>query len=997
MTQVFVSYAHEDAKAAEQLRTQLADTIRHFGLTLWWDAKIQAGQGWNPTIRQAIADSDVFVQLVSSASLASPYITETEAPAIEQAERGRGALVLTVILEKCSWQRRFGARQAMPSDAKRDLRPVRDWRPQRDGWHAVILESEAAIAAWLSKPPDPRFNPAPGPTFGLTPDGFAPVDDPPAAAERIDSQQVNLHGQVKRAADRLDRRITGLQNTHPSVFDEYQDLKTFLGDSVAGTDVAGLWVAKFGLESLHARFSATRAVGTMTEPIEPDLLAGIDKLLGVVEIYGLGFQEWRALNARNREREIVDPVAEAVATRAALDRLAQKNAPFAPSARPILAAASRPLPSPDDPNPAATTPAPEVVAAAAGVGANAIGALARAVVSALREVGTVGSGVWVLSTIAGDPNLEWVRQAAVFLQDHCAPIADFAARHQDIRRLIGGTIDLLTRKPVPRARTVFPDASAVDGSEDTEEGGEFDYEAEARKLILAGEAPPPAWIPHIRHLDLSGTGVTDLSPLSDLKALEELDLEFNGAKDLSPLSGLTALKSLNLGTNGLTDVSPLSGLTALETLALDNTGVTDVTPLSGLTSLETLEISNTGVTDISPLSGLSALATLALFGARVADVSPLSGLTALQTLDLDNTGVTDVSPLSGLTALRTLRLAYTSVTDVSPLSDLTALSELYLNNTGVLDVSPLTGLTTLETFALGNTGVTDVSPLSGLTALREFRLAYTGVTDVSPLSRLTALETLSLGNSGVTNVSPLSGLTALQRLDLENTGVTDVSPLSGLTALETLDLDNTGVTDVSPLSGLTALKTLYLANTGMTDVSSLSGLTALEALILGNTNVTDMSPLSGLTTLETLDLSNSGVMDISPLSGLTALRALYLGNTSVTDVSPLSGLTALERLDLAGTKVTDVSPLARLPVLATLRLARLDLRQSAASLPASVKELDLREAKWPPGRPLPDVPRRIDPDGTVHRSQSVGAVSPWFSGWASEADEFRQSRANPPT
>ncbi|KPL50876.1 hypothetical protein ABB55_00405 [Prosthecomicrobium hirschii] len=780
MTQVFVSYAHQDAKAAEQLRMWLADTIRHFGLTLWWDAEIQAGQRWDPSIRRAIADSDIFVQLVSAASLASTYITESEAPAIEQAERGRGALVLTVILEKCSWQRRFGARQAMPSDANRDLLPVRDWHPQRDGWHAVIVQSEAAIATWLRQPPDPRFNPAPGPTFGLTPDGFAPVDDPPAAAERIDPGQANLHGQVKRAADRLDRRIAGLQNTHPSVFDEYQDLKTFLGDTVAGTDVTGLWVAKLGLESLQARFAAPPAPGTMTEPIEPDLLAGIDKLLGLVELYGLGFQEWRGLSARNREsaREIADPVAEAVVTRAALDKLADKRAPFAPSARPILAAASRPLPGPDDPNPEASTPAAEVVAAAAGVGANAIGALARAVVSALREVGTVGGGVWVLSTIAGDANLEWVRQAATFLQAHCAPIADFAARHQDIRRLIGGTIDMLSRKPVPAARTVLPDVSTVDGSADTEEGGEIDYEAEARTLILAGVAPPSAWAPHIRHLNLSGTGVTDLSPLSGLTALQRLDLR--------------------------------------------STGVTDVSPLSGLTTLEVLRLGNTHVTDVSPLSGLRALGTLSLFG----------------------TGVTDVSPLSSLTALEELNLS--------------------------------------------NTNVTDLSPLTGLTALAEFHLF----------------------NSRVTDLSPLSGLTALVSLHLSNSSVADVSPLSGLTALETLDLTDTDVTDLSPLSGLTALKTLSLAKTG------------------------------------------------------------------VTDVSPLSSLTALETLDLSGTGVSDASPLSRLPHLAQLRLTGLDLRRSAASLPASLEELDLREATWPPDRPLPDVPCRIDPDGAVHRL--AGDATPWF-------------------
>jgi Leucine-rich repeat (LRR) protein len=81
---------------------------------------------------------------------------------------------------------------------------------------------------------------------------------------------------------------------------------------------------------------------------------------------------------------------------------------------------------------------------------------------------------------------------------------------------------------------------------------------EVRRRILSGEPPPYAWSQFITELDLSGTHL----------------------KDLKPLSGLNALKDLNLGRTPVDDLSPLSGLSSLEILHLDGTKVTDLTPLS---------------------------------------------------------------------------------------------------------------------------------------------------------------------------------------------------------------------------------------------------------------------------------------------------------------------------------------------------------------------------------------------------------------------------------
>jgi internalin A len=218
----------------------------------------------------------------------------------------------------------------------------------------------------------------------------------------------------------------------------------------------------------------------------------------------------------------------------------------------------------------------------------------------------------------------------------------------------------------------------------------------------------------IRSLDLSGTSVTDVSPLAGLEDLQTVDLWGTGVTDVSPLAELEKLRTLDLMNTGVADVSPLAGLENLQILTLSDTGVTDVSPLAGLKDLQLLNLMNTGVTDVSPLAGLEKLRTLSLSYTGVTDVSPLAGLKKLRTLSLSYTGVTDVSPLAGLEKLRTLYLSGTGVTDVSPLAGLENLQTLYLTGAGVTDVSPLAGLENLRSLDLSGTGVTDVSPLAGL-------------------------------------------------------------------------------------------------------------------------------------------------------------------------------------------------------------------------------------------------------------------------------------------
>ena len=157
-------------------------------------------------------------------------------------------------------------------------------------------------------------------------------------------------------------------------------------------------------------------------------------------------------------------------------------------------------------------------------------------------------------------------------------------------------------------------------------------------------------------INLSHLGLTDISPLAELVALQKLYLSSNQLTDTRSLAGLAVLQELSLDGNQLTDVSPLAGLNALRELFLGSNQLTDVSPLAGLAALQKLYLSCNPLTEIAPLSGLTALRELFLGSNQLTDISSLAGLTALQMLYLGNNQLADVSPLAGLTALRVLYL-----------------------------------------------------------------------------------------------------------------------------------------------------------------------------------------------------------------------------------------------------------------------------------------------------------------------------------------------------
>jgi serine/threonine-protein kinase len=114
-------------------------------------------------------------------------------------------------------------------------------------------------------------------------------------------------------------------------------------------------------------------------------------------------------------------------------------------------------------------------------------------------------------------------------------------------------------------------------------------------------------------LKLRGDDLTDLSPLTALRDLEEL--EYVGPswckgklKDLGPLAEMTGLQRLTIQHSTLSDLTPLSRL-KLEKLDVVATPVSNLKPLRGV-PLKALNVHGTRVTDLGPLSKCALLECL---------------------------------------------------------------------------------------------------------------------------------------------------------------------------------------------------------------------------------------------------------------------------------------------------------------------------------------------------------------------------------------------------
>jgi len=100
---VFISYAHADAKWLERFRTMLSPRVRDGRITTWCDQDISANQNWRDEIDRGLRMARSGLLLVSPAFLDSDFIMKYELPYLLRAREGGRAQIVYAVLSACFW------------------------------------------------------------------------------------------------------------------------------------------------------------------------------------------------------------------------------------------------------------------------------------------------------------------------------------------------------------------------------------------------------------------------------------------------------------------------------------------------------------------------------------------------------------------------------------------------------------------------------------------------------------------------------------------------------------------------------------------------------------------------------------------------------------------------------------------------------------------------------------------------------------------------------
>lgn len=272
-----------------------------------------------------------------------------------------------------------------------------------------------------------------------------------------------------------------------------------------------------------------------------------------------------------------------------------------------------------------------------------------------------------------------------------------------------------------------------------------------------------------------------------LSSLTHLNISEN--KDITSLESLKNIKSdllsLNISGTSVTDLAPVTKFDCLSDLNISDMGLNDISAIKDITSLLTLDISKNNLTDLDAISNLIYLEHFYAAHNPLESFDGIGNCTVLATLDLSSTSVSDISFVQKSAAtLKELYLNDNNLSDISTVKTLTVIEKLSVDNNNLSSVTLSDSGSSLKYFSAESNGLTDIGNLS-----LNKNLEYLDISDNSFTGNLDLSFIAYEENSYTSLVLDVSGNTALTSIELPNIRV------------KSADLRNTAITDFSLLSG----------------------------------------------------------------------------------------------------------------------------------------------------------------------------------------------------
>lgn len=186
------------------------------------------------------------------------------------------------------------------------------------------------------------------------------------------------------------------------------------------------------------------------------------------------------------------------------------------------------------------------------------------------------------------------------------------------------------------------------------------YFNQLKRLSLAHNplvnAEPLGNLLNLEWLDLTNAGLTHVDMLALMDEMQALYLSYNhDLTDISALENMFLLQTVHLSGTFVSDLTPLENKQHLQELLANGTSIgssaSQLAPLSGCISLKIFQADESGITTIAPLAGLTTLQELRLQKNVISDISALAGLEQIQKLWLSDNLIDTIDPLVENTGL----------------------------------------------------------------------------------------------------------------------------------------------------------------------------------------------------------------------------------------------------------------------------------------------------------------------------------------------------------
>jgi hypothetical protein len=148
---VFISYRHASHQVLNEVREHLGWLENSNQIKVFDDREIDPGDDWDQRIMRELDQSHIIIFLINAKFMSSAYCTKVELRrAIERREK-EGTRIIPLITEDCDWEGMPTSKiAALPKDKANNLKPLKQWRGNKDSALAQLARHLREIVERLA-------------------------------------------------------------------------------------------------------------------------------------------------------------------------------------------------------------------------------------------------------------------------------------------------------------------------------------------------------------------------------------------------------------------------------------------------------------------------------------------------------------------------------------------------------------------------------------------------------------------------------------------------------------------------------------------------------------------------------------------------------------------------------------------------------------------------------------------------------------------------------